>query len=198
MEKKILNDYNLDIVKIINERNKTNFQIIPSHENNNILNHEKSDKIIDTEIYKNITIIFSDIRMNTADANSCLFATLLIQQKYLIGQASLEVLNSFIFLTAISLGYKITENVFKNIEMLKNIKNSIVKKEYEKYKYATFGKYKLDFSRDLENQKIFDLEKKIGEVFLFFITLSRSYDFIPQMYLSIEEIKSRGFVLSQN
>ena len=162
MEKKILNDFNLDIVKIINERNKTNFQIIPSHENNNILNHEKSDKIIDTEIYKNATIIFSDIRMNTADANSCLFATLLIQQKYLTGQVSLEVLNSFIFLTAISLGYKISENVFKNIEMLKNInitilpliiiKNSDVKKEYEKYK--------LDFSRDLENQKIFDFEKK--------------------------------------
>ena len=87
---------------------------------------------------------------------------LLIQQKYLIGQVSLEVLNSFIFLTAISLGYKISENVFKNIEMLKNInitilpliiiKNSDVKKEYEKYK--------LDFSRDLENQKIFDFEKK--------------------------------------
>ena len=170
MEKKILNDYNLDIVKIINERNKTNFQIIPSYENNNISIDQKSDKIIDTEIYKNATIIFSDIRMNTADANSCLFATLLIQQKYLTGQVSLEVLNSFIFLTAISLGYKISENVFKNIEMLKNInitilpliiiKNSDVKKEYEKYKYVTFGKYKLDFSRDLENQKIFDFEKK--------------------------------------
>ena len=50
MEKKILNDYNLDIVKIINQRNKTNFQIIQSH--------EKSDKIIDTEIYKNALLFF--------------------------------------------------------------------------------------------------------------------------------------------